>query len=71
MDEEVKDKSESPSEENQSEKEDNRLPYESPKLRKHGKVNNTTGTTVPGVPFDVPGFPRTDSALVHLNYLNN
>jgi hypothetical protein len=32
-------------EENQSEKEDNRLPYEPPKLRKHGKVNDTTLTT--------------------------
>ncbi|NJL60679.1 MAG: DEAD/DEAH box helicase [Methylacidiphilales bacterium] len=26
------------------EKEDNRLPYEPPKLRKHGKVNDTTAT---------------------------
>ncbi|MGF1676142.1 MAG: DEAD/DEAH box helicase [Rivularia sp. (in: cyanobacteria)] len=41
-------------EENQPEKEDNRLPYEKPKLRKHGKVNNTTLT----VPF--PGF-KTDN----------
>ncbi|NJL39867.1 MAG: DEAD/DEAH box helicase, partial [Leptolyngbyaceae cyanobacterium SM1_4_3] len=34
--------------ENQPEKEDNRLPYEKPKLRKHGKVNDTT-LSVPAV----------------------
>jgi len=41
-------------EKKQSEKEDNRLPYEPPKLRKHGKVNDTTLTTIPGGPFDNP-----------------
>jgi hypothetical protein len=59
MSEEIKNRCESP-QDNQSETEDNRLPYESPKLRKHGKVNETTGTIIPGVPFDLPGFPRAD-----------
>lgn len=36
--------------ENPSEKEDNRLPYEKPKLRKHGKVNDATKA------IPVPGF---------------
>lgn len=41
-----------------SEKEDNRLPYEAPKLRKHGKVNDTTTSAYPNIPnFDgVPNF---------------
>ena len=60
MAEEAKDKSES-QEENQSEKEDNRLPYEPPKLRKHGKVNDTTTLGVPlNRPFDNPFFPESD-----------
>ncbi len=41
MAEEFKDKSES-QQENQSQKEDNRLPYEPPLLRKRGKVNDAT-----------------------------
>jgi hypothetical protein len=50
--EDIKNSSES-DEENQSEKEDNRLPYEKPKLRKHGKVNDTTlGSLFPGPRFD-------------------
>jgi hypothetical protein len=41
--------------ENPSEKEDNRLPYEKPKLRKHGKVNDATETTpVFGTRIDTP-----------------
>ena len=32
--------------ENHSEKQDNRLPYQPPTLRKHGKFNNTTKSTV-------------------------
>ncbi len=35
-----------------SEKEDNRIPYEAPKLRKHGKVNNTTAITYITLDFD-------------------
>lgn len=38
--------------ENPSEKEDNRLPYEKPKLRKHGKVNDATKT----IPVRIPEF---------------
>ncbi|AFY43924.1 hypothetical protein [Nostoc sp. PCC 7107] len=51
-------------EENQPEKEDNRLPYEKPKLRKHGKVNDTTlSVPTPGTKFDTPfvGIPRAIS----------
>lgn len=59
MPEEAKDKSES-QEENQFQKKDDRLPYEPPKLRKHGKVNDTTLSTFRGVPFDRPGIPLTD-----------
>ncbi|MGB7442670.1 MAG: hypothetical protein WA919_16525 [Coleofasciculaceae cyanobacterium] len=51
MAEEAKDKSES-QEENQSEKVDNRLPYEPPKLRKHGKINNTTKSVIFAPDFD-------------------
>ena len=51
MAQEAKDKSES-QEENHSEKVDNRLPYEPPTLRKHGKINDVTKNIVaPGV-FD-------------------
>jgi hypothetical protein len=43
-----------------SEQEDYRLPYELPKLRKHGKVNDTTLTFLP-TPSSFDGFPfRTD-----------
>ncbi|NJN10518.1 MAG: lasso RiPP family leader peptide-containing protein [Richelia sp. RM2_1_2] len=39
--------------ENQPENVDNRLPYEKPKLRKHGKVNDTTlGSPIPGIRAD-------------------
>jgi hypothetical protein len=38
--------------ENQSELEDIYLPYKLPQLRKHGKVNDTTLTTVPVLDFD-------------------
>ncbi len=41
MVEEAEDKIE-PQRENIPEKQDNRLPYEPPKLRKHGKINDTT-----------------------------
>ncbi len=52
MAEDIKNSSES-HEENQPEKEDNRLPYEPPKLRKHGKVNDTTlSIPVVGIRFD-------------------
>lgn len=58
MAQEAKDKKESQSE-NHSEKVDNRLPYEPPTLRKHGKINGVTKTIVaPGI-FDIgfgPGF---------------
>lgn len=37
---------------NQSEKEDNRLPYEPPKLRKHSLVNDTTLVVDFFLPFD-------------------
>lgn len=43
-------------EENQSEKEDNRLPYEAPKLRKHGKINDNTLSTF--LFPDIDGFPN-------------
>ncbi|NJS17157.1 MAG: DEAD/DEAH box helicase [Nostocaceae cyanobacterium CSU_2_110] len=43
--------------ENYSETEDNRLPYEAPKLRKHGKVNITTTITIFD-PSRFDGFPR-------------
>lgn len=55
MSEESKDKSES-QEENSLEKEDNRLPYEPPKLRKHGKVSNAT-QTVPRPTRRFDGLP--------------
>ncbi|MEA5593419.1 DEAD/DEAH box helicase [Rivularia sp. UHCC 0363] len=54
-----------PEEENQPETEkaenlDNRLPYETPKLRKHGKVNDATKLIPrPGF-FDGPFGPRFD-----------
>ncbi|AFY43918.1 hypothetical protein [Nostoc sp. PCC 7107] len=66
MAEETKDNSES-QEENQSENEDNRLPYEAPKLRKHGKVNDTTTLTVPfnGV-FDNPFIAQSDLSFALL-----
>ncbi len=47
-----------PQEENQPEPEkaesvDNRLPYEAPKLRKHGKIHDATkGSLRPGPRFD-------------------
>jgi len=48
---------------NQSEKEDNRLPYEPPKLRKHGKVNDTTlALPVPAPSFDSPFGPVRDNS---------
>ncbi len=50
--------------ENPSEKEDNRLPYEKPELRKHGKVNDTTlSVLTPGTKFDTPfvGIPKAIS----------
>jgi hypothetical protein len=38
---------------NQPQEEDNRLPYEAPELRKHGKVNDTTlAIPVPGIRID-------------------
>ncbi|MEA5593400.1 DEAD/DEAH box helicase [Rivularia sp. UHCC 0363] len=66
MEEETKDKCES-QEENQSEKEDNRLPYEPPKLRKHGKVNDTTtlGQFYNGLP-DNPFFLESDFSFALL-----
>ncbi|MBV6623080.1 MAG: DEAD/DEAH box helicase [Rivularia sp. (in: Bacteria)] len=52
MAEEPKEQSES-QQENESEKVDNRLPYQPPKLRKHGKVNDTTFTVLQAPPqFD-------------------
>lgn len=57
MAEDIKNSSES-HEENQPEKEDNRLPYEKPKLHKHGKINDTTlSTIVPGLRTDRPFGP--------------
>ncbi|MBE9212003.1 hypothetical protein IQ247_04625 [Plectonema cf. radiosum LEGE 06105] len=54
MAEEAKDKNES-QQENHSEKQDNnRLPYQPPTLRKHGKINNTTKSTV--IAIDIDGF---------------
>ena len=53
MSEEAKDKKES-QEENQSEKVDNRLPYSSPTLRKHGKINHATNTIL--TPGNLDGF---------------
>lgn len=48
--------------ENLSENEDNRLPYEKPKLRKHGKVNDATkATPFPSPSFDNPFGPFRDS----------
>jgi predicted alpha/beta superfamily hydrolase len=41
--------------ENPPEQDDNRLPYEPPELRKHGKVSNVT-YFLP-VPIDFDGFP--------------
>ncbi len=56
MAEEFKDKSES-QQENQSQKEDNRLPYEAPKLRKNGKINDNTLTNLFAPSFDsIPNF---------------
>ena len=58
-------KSNKPEEENQPEVEkaenlDNRLPYETPKLRKHGKVNYATKLVpIPGF-FDGPLGPLRD-----------
>lgn len=54
-------KSNQPQEENQPEPEkaenvDNRLPYEAPKLRKHGKIHDATKA----VPFFAP---RVDSTF--------
>ena len=59
--EENKEQSEFP-QENHSEKQDNRLPYEPPTLRKHGKVNNATQTVpVPTPEFDAAfGIPWAD-----------
>ena len=54
MAEEAKDRNES-QQENKSEKVDNRLPYEPPTLRKHGKINNTTKLTFID-PFNFDGF---------------
>mgnify|MGYP001804257967 CR=1 FL=1 len=54
--EENKEQSEFP-QENHSEKQDNRLPYKPPTLRKHGKINNTTKATFPEIDFDgIIGF---------------
>ena len=36
---------------------DNRLPYETPKLRKHGKINDATKTILALGPFDVAFGP--------------
>ena len=58
MAQEAKDKKESQSE-NHSEKVDNRLPYEPPTLRKHGKINDVTKTAIIPDFFDIgfgPGF---------------
>lgn len=52
MAEDAKNKSES-QEENQSEKVDNRLPYQPPTLRKHGKVSNITQTILVPGDFDI------------------
>jgi len=66
MEEEAKDKSES-QEENQSENEDNRLPYEAPLLRKHGKVNDTTLVIFPSsFPQDNAFFPSADVSFALL-----
>ena len=51
MAEEAKDKNEF-QQENESQNMDDRLPYESPKLRKHGKINNTTKSTIFAPDFD-------------------
>lgn len=52
MAEEAKDKNKS-QQENKSQNMDNRLPYELPKLQKHGKVSNVTRTILSPVPqFD-------------------
>ncbi|NJM20693.1 MAG: DEAD/DEAH box helicase [Richelia sp. RM1_1_1] len=59
MTQEAKEQSES-QQENHPEKVDNRLPYEPPKLRKHGKVGNATQTILVRSPrIDIrfgPGF---------------
>jgi hypothetical protein len=39
-----------------SKKDDDFFPYEPPKLRRHGKVNNTTLSTIPQIAFD--GIPN-------------
>jgi hypothetical protein len=60
MTEEAENKIE-PQRENVREKEGNRLPYEPPRLRKHGKVSNATQTIPPFIPpFDGFGPPFTD-----------
>ena len=48
------------SQENNPSEQDNRLPYEAPKLRKHGKINDATkAVPVVAAPFDgIP--PRID-----------
>lgn len=65
MAEEIK-KSNQPQEENQPEPQkvenvDNRLPYEPPTLRKHGKIHGATKTVFLNVPeIDAFGFPYVD-----------
>jgi len=59
----AKDKGESP-QKNQSEKEDNRLPYEAPLLRKHGKVNDTTLTNHPSA------FPQDNAFVATADFSN-
>ena len=55
-----------PQQENQPEPQkaenvDNRLPYEPPTLRKHGKINDATKTIPVSYPaVDVFGFPYDD-----------
>jgi hypothetical protein len=47
--------------ENQGRKVDNRLPYEAPQLRKHGKVNDITTVGAPfNGNFDNPFFAQSD-----------
>lgn len=59
MTQENKEQSEFP-QENHSEKQDNRLPYEPPTLRKHGKINNTTKSTFFFPDIDGLGLNLTD-----------
>jgi len=59
VEKETKDKCESP-QENHSDKEDNRLPYEAPLLRKHGKISDTTLTILGAAGLDAVAFAGFD-----------